>query len=431
MLISTAALAAFSCLVSQVSAAPVVADQANSLSSAPGLITTPLYTRHISKENRLARRADANDTVDGAYPIQLTELVIPAKIGTPAKDYLLIFDTGSSDTWVGSNDCDGKGGCAGLKLYNPKESSSYEKNAYEFNAAYGSAIANGSYFYDTFTVGGATLKHQTLAYADRTTGTVAEQDSSQKLRADGLLGASFRATTAMYDQYNKSYDPVPMALYKAGRIAEPVFSVQIGPINPDMSAKELSSLTKGNQSLAGSVTFGGYDASLVSGDFLYAPIYEEQKELFGEIGAWYIGAESFGLKSKNGSSELNLKLPSGRSVPVLVDSGTTMNIFPEYFVDKLLQHWLPSAEKQEDGSYELKNCHAASTNKTLTYTFANGDELRYPIDDMLVQLPDDQCIIAIMGSPDNQTIIGNVFMSSYVTTFDWGKNRIGFAPVKK
>lgn len=431
MLISTAALAAFSYILSQAIAAPTLPDRANSLSSSPSLITTALYTRHVSKNNRLARRDDADDTVNGNYPIQLTELVIPAKIGTPGKDYLLIFDTGSTDTWVGSKNCDAKVGCNGLKLYDPKESSTYAKSPYEFNAAYGSATANGSYFYDTFTVGDVTLQHQTLAYADQTTGTVAEQDKSQKLRADGLLGASFRTTSAMYNDYNKTYDPVPMALYKKGLIPEPVFSVRIGPINPDMNAEELANLTKGNASLSGSVTFGGYDASLVEGDFLYAPIYEEQEKVFGEIGAWYVGAKSFGLESKNGSSEVRLEYPNGNALPILVDSGTTMNVFPEYFAEKLLKNWLPDAKKQKDGSYSLQDCHAASTNKTFTFTFTNGDTLHYPMDNLLVQLPDNDCVIAIMGSPANQTIIGNVFMSSYITAFDWGKNRVGFAPIKK
>lgn len=56
-----------------------------------------------------------NDTVrvtPGLYDMAMTEFAIPISIGTPAREFLLLFDTGSADTWVVGPSCTNTTTCA-------------------------------------------------------------------------------------------------------------------------------------------------------------------------------------------------------------------------------------------------------------------------------------------------------------------------------
>ena len=76
-----------------------------------------------------------------------TEWAGTISIGTPPKDFLINFDTGSSDLWVPAASCTS---CVGHHLYDPTASTTSASQAGNFTIAYGDGSnASGPIFTDT------------------------------------------------------------------------------------------------------------------------------------------------------------------------------------------------------------------------------------------------------------------------------------------
>eukprot|EP01031_Cornospumella_fuschlensis_P019470 gene19470-23862_t len=73
-------------------------------------------------------------------------------LGTPAQSFDVIFDTGSSDLWVASSQCDDS--CGRHKKYNSAASSTYKANGTVFNIEYGSGPVSGFQSVDNLNMGG-------------------------------------------------------------------------------------------------------------------------------------------------------------------------------------------------------------------------------------------------------------------------------------
>jgi hypothetical protein len=78
---------------------------------------------------------------------------------TPAQNFLLILDTGSSDMWVADQDCT-TNTCSELDRFNTASSSTYEASSTPFQISYGSGDAAGLITRDTVTMGGFTIQNQ-------------------------------------------------------------------------------------------------------------------------------------------------------------------------------------------------------------------------------------------------------------------------------
>lgn len=86
-------------------------------------LSLPLRRYKGRKSHQIQRRQQpsfstldgGNDTVrvtPGLYDMAMTEFAIPISIGTPAREFLLLFDTGSADTWVVGPSCTNATTCA-------------------------------------------------------------------------------------------------------------------------------------------------------------------------------------------------------------------------------------------------------------------------------------------------------------------------------
>merc|ERR1719461_1216407 len=74
------------------------------------------------------------------------------QIGTPKKDFIVLFDTGSSNLWVPASNCTN---CAsGHAQYNPSASSSFKANGTEFEIQYGTGSMKGFVVHDKIDLGG-------------------------------------------------------------------------------------------------------------------------------------------------------------------------------------------------------------------------------------------------------------------------------------
>lgn len=77
-------------------------------------------------------------------------------VGTPPKEYRVVFDTGSTQFWIMSSKCrvETKNGkpCTGKSLYNKHKSNSYRKRAGRFSQIYEIGFAYGDFAQDTVAV---------------------------------------------------------------------------------------------------------------------------------------------------------------------------------------------------------------------------------------------------------------------------------------
>ncbi len=85
----------------------------------------------------------------------------PVKLGTPGREFKVIFDTGSSDLWVPSALCTV---CGGRRTkYDSDSSTSYVKDTRRFQITYMGGPVSGLMAEDTLEFGGFIVPNQTFA----------------------------------------------------------------------------------------------------------------------------------------------------------------------------------------------------------------------------------------------------------------------------
>ncbi|KAG2147742.1 acid protease [Suillus bovinus] len=162
-------------------------------------------------------------------------------VGSPATYYTLLVDTGSSNTWIGAN-----------KAYEKTATSKDTGN--HFSVSYGEGL-DGSYvsgeeYTDTVTL------NSDLVIDNQSIGVAYEYSDMGSL--DGFLGVGPVDLTQGTVRNTNDVATVTDNLYKQGTISSEVLGVFFAPISSDNTGGEL--------------TFGGYDASKITGDVSYVPI---------------------------------------------------------------------------------------------------------------------------------------------------------------
>jgi saccharopepsin len=108
-------------------------------------------------------------------------------LGSPEQKFNVIFDTGSSDLWVASSQCDDS--CGRHAKYDSAKSSTYVANGTSFDIMYGSGPVSGFQSVDNLDMGGLIVKGQEFAEVTNAAGLGA----AYKLgKFDGILGMAFQ-----------------------------------------------------------------------------------------------------------------------------------------------------------------------------------------------------------------------------------------------
>uniref|UniRef100_A0A2K6T5U9 Gastricsin n=1 Tax=Saimiri boliviensis boliviensis TaxID=39432 RepID=A0A2K6T5U9_SAIBB len=130
------------------------------------------------------------DYMDAAYFGEIS-------IGTPPQNFLVLFDTGSSNLWVPSVYCQSQA-CTSHSRFNPSASSTYSSNGQTFSLQYGSGSLTGLFGYDTLTVQSIQVPNQEFGLSENEPGT-----NFIYAQFDGIMGLAYPAlsvggaTTAM------------------------------------------------------------------------------------------------------------------------------------------------------------------------------------------------------------------------------------------
>jgi hypothetical protein len=350
------------------------------------LVRVPLKKRPTSELFSSIRAGHKRRVVQGSVVIndyENSQYYGEISIGTPAQNFEVIFDTGSSNLWVPDVNCNANcGGSIFFKKskYDNSKSSTYVANGTIFDIEYGSGPVNGYFSQDTVTAGGVTVTDMSFAEVTNATGLGA----GYKLgKFDGILGLGFDSI---------SVEGATTWFHKAiiqGTVSQPVFAFYLGNYAD------------------GELTFGGYDTTHFTGSVTYVNL----------LSATYWEVTLSGVNI-DGSSYTS-------ATKAIIDSGTSLITGPSADIKKIAD--LVNATVIAGVEY-MVDCKA--TLPTIEFV-VDGNSFTLSGTDYILE-SNGECILAMEGldieSPIGPLwILGDVFMRKYYTIFDYTNQRVGIA----
>jgi len=389
-------------------------------------------------------------------------------IGSPAQNFEVLFDTGSSNLWVPSSLCPPWIlPCDLHSKYDHTKSSTYVKNGTKFAIQYGSGAASGFLSYDNLGIGGATVQKQIFA-------EITNEPGIAFLAAgfDGVLGLAFDSISVDHAT------PVWYNLLSQGIVSQPVFAFWLN--------RQSDKPGQG-----GELDLGGTDPSHYTGSFTYATLTNQTY--------WEFAVDSMSISGFNACTNCRAIADSGTSLIVgptaainqiqkligassiftgecqlivdiegkqiikYLESGVTptqacqsINLCPGgsctlcttvmFYVQELLANNATEAEVLQALGEVCKfipgqtgertvDCDSVPNLPTFTVQISGTQFVLTPaqyINQVNVSSGESLCVSGFMGmdlppSIGPLWILGDVFMGAYYTQFDFGNKRVGFA----
>merc|ERR1712002_1011073 len=315
----------------------------------------------------------------------------PINIGTPGQTFDVIFDTGSSNLWIPSEQCSIINlACQLHNRYDSALSSTYKANGTDFEIQYGSGAMKGFLSSDTVAVGTTSVVDQTFAEATQEPGLAFVAGMF-----DGIMGMAFTEISVM------GIPTVFDTMIAQGVVDEPVFSFY------------LSHNMTGD--LGGELVLGGSDPNHYEGEFHYVPV--------SRVGYWQATAEAINV----GGDTMDFCNPC----ETIVDTGTSLIAGPKDNVKTIMG--ILGAIPILGGEY-IVMCNHVDSMPSVGFTL-NGKDFEISSHDLVIENVDEAtgqkvCIVGILGLDLGRIeawILGDPFIARYYTEFDVGNKRMGFA----
>lgn len=374
---------------------------------ATAVVTLPLVHKPKTMAQRRAMSARRTERMEkyaaeysaGSMPtipltdVQDSEYFGPVLVGTPPQEFLMIYDTGSSNLWIPSKSCDN---CKkNSPLYDSGASSTYTANGQSFALQYGTGSCKGFLSNDDVSLGGLSIDNFAFGEVTHEAKLVFGQAPF-----DGIIG--FGPAAAAVDQV-----PMPMdELVRQGKLDKNIFSFYLSS-----NHSESPSGTGGS-----AIVLGGTDPRYYKGDFTYTPLSKAASTL----PYWLIKADDI-LVGGQSISACNGVL----GCQMVVDTGTSILAGPPNAVNALLD---PIGEVHS-------NCSNVNTLPTITFSF-NGVDFPLKPEFYVIRVTDDrgvsECELGIQGVNAGLPIwiLGDPFLRQYYTVWDAEEERVGFATAK-
>ncbi|CCF59651.1 hypothetical protein KAFR_0H02420 [Kazachstania africana CBS 2517] len=300
-------------------------------------------------------------------------------IGSPGQTFRVIMDTGSSNLWVPSVDCNSLA-CFLHNKYDHRVSSTYVRNGTRFAIRYGSGALEGYMSNDTVTVGDLQIPKQDFAEATSEPGLAFAFG-----KFDGIFGLAFDTISV-----NRAVPPFYNAVNR-GLLDAPQFAFYLGD--------------KRLRKEGGEVTFGGYDETRFTGNITWLPV---RREAYWEVD---FNGISFG-------SQYAPLTATGAAI----DTGTSLITLPSGLAEILNAQI--GARKNWSGQYVL-DCSRRSTLPDITFNLGGSNFSIGPYDYTLEA--SGTCISAIvpMDFPEPVgplAIIGDAFLRRWYSVYDLGNS---------
>ena len=319
-----------------------------------------------------------------------------ASLGTPAQNFRLHIDTGSSDLWVNAANSQlcraGGNRCGASGTYNANDSSTYQYVNGAFNISYvdGSG-ASGDYVKDTFRFGGQTIRELQFG--------IGYTSSSP----EGILGIGYTINEVAVGRAGlEPYANLPQKLVDDGTINSNAYSLWLN----DLDAS------------TGSILFGGVDTDKYHGELQTLPIIQEQDTY----------AEFIIVLTGMGQNGQNSSLFSNQNVPVLLDSGSSLMYLPDNVVNSIYQQYRAQYDSSAGAAYV--DCSLGNQQGSLEFDFS-GVRISVPLNELVilaaVSRGQSVCILGIAPAGNSISVLGDTFLRSAYVVYDLENNEISLA----
>merc|ERR1712130_84056 len=335
----------------------------------------------------------------------------PLTIGNPPQNFTVIFDTGSANLWIPSEKCDphlGTGfACLNHNRYDSEKSETWTEDGTEFKIQYGTGSMAGFQSIDDVDIapehpGGLIAKQATFAEA-------VEEPGITFLAAmfDGIMGLSYPTISV------NGATPIYNQLMEEGLVDSGVFAFYIH--------REGAHQDHHDDHIGGEIAWGGVNPERFEGnypdDFHWVDVTRKAY--------WQI---AIGTVTVDAADPLTV---CEGGCEAIVDSGTSLITGPTEMTDKINK--AIGAIPFVAGEW-LVICRRKPSMPNITF-MVDGVPYVYTPDDYVLTIEDQgqtQCISAFMGMdippPTGPFwILGDAFMGTMYTAFDFDNDRVGFA----
>ncbi|XP_017076603.2 aspartic proteinase A3 [Drosophila eugracilis] len=303
-------------------------------------------------------------------------------MGTPRQNFSVLFDTGSSNTWLPSVNCPYSNlACQSHRRYNSSGSSSYVPDGRNFTLRYGSGKVLGYLSQDTLHFAGVDLPD--LIFGES---LFLQQFAFNSVIFDGLVGLGLGSLA-----WPKT-TPFLELLCGKRLIEECIFSVYLSRHPKDIPG--------------GEILFGGYDKTKFEGKLHYVPI--------SQMNTWKIEI----TKTSVGTKQI------GAQSSAILDTGTSLVLMPQETYDNLVK----TLSVELKSGYYVMPC----TIRTLPdiNILIGGKVFPLTPSDYLIELTLDLkkvCVLGIAPIRRRFWVLGDIFLGRYYTVYDATAKRIGLA----
>jgi len=305
-------------------------DHVLSISSVEGTSPSKKVIDMLINRDSSTKGMVKEDQQSGEVPIQnVGDAVYLTTVKFGGETFTAVLDTGSADTWLV-----GEGfRCSRLGAMNPaqckfgtpyKKSPSFvevRQQTFATKYADGETLA-GIIGRETVTLGGITVKNQTVAVVDN-----ANWHGDGK--SSGLIGMAFPSVTRAHDTSNPAakrivkYNPIFFTMYKAGLI-KPTFSLTLNRLDEGPGVLALGGLPKSIK----------HENRWARAPMEYLSIMPTIGGIAKEYTLYAVKAGGFTVNGAKVSSSPN----------VVIDSGTTLSYLPTTVVNALAKGFNPPAK---------------------------------------------------------------------------------------
>ncbi|XP_070252617.1 pepsin B [Myotis yumanensis] len=308
-------------------------------------------------------------------------------IGTPPQNFLVLFDTGSSNLWVPSTYCQSQA-CSNHNRFNPSLSSTFRNNGETYTLSYGSGSLSVVLGYDTVTVQNIVVNNQEFGLSENE-----PNNPFYYSDFDGILGMAYPNMAV------GSAPTVMQGMLQQGQLTLPIFSFYFS--------------RQPTYQYGGELILGGVDQRLYSGQIVWAPVTQE---LY-----WQIAIQEFAIGDQATGW-------CSQGCQAIVDTGTFLLAVPQQYMGSFLQ--ATGAQQAQNGDFVVA-CNSVESLPTITFIISGS---QFPLPPSAYVLNNNgYCRLGIeatyLPSPNGQPlwILGDVFLKEYYSVYDMANNRVGFA----
>ncbi|KAI7906915.1 aspartic peptidase domain-containing protein [Cokeromyces recurvatus] len=307
-------------------------------------------------------------------------------VGTPPQKFNVVFDTGSADLWIVSTQCKSDI-CKNHGKFDYDASETYntlEDDDSSIHIFYGTGNMHGHLGEDTVRLcnNQIIIKNQVIADAV----TISREFIGSPFQ--GIFGLGFQKLSSSPD-----YSPPLQSIVEQNLMDEPIFAIY-------------------SQQKAGEIDFGGIDTTRFMGTLSYEKVIDSSYWMI-KINNIRFGSTYFGERK------------------AIVDSGSTLIIMSRK--DATVYHsQIPDAIFNGDGTWSFP---CANINKVKPLMIKTSTALlTIPMSKLFITPVSSTSKTCLSGiSTDNEEegntwILGDIFLRNFYTVFDFGENRLGFAP---